>query len=174
MGLSDLMLAAKLAAPTGVKTDTNFNGKTNVLHVSNKIARAFMATVSKFKGMEPDDVTSEAIKLMKNSDIIAMYAKQGVVSDSDLVTVLEAIRWTGVYATTGKKLKFHMALIEPHGAKSDNAHNDKKVNSWNGMVLEDTQLDGDIYNGYGHLAELVGYNLRVLGKSDDLYDVTLS
>lgn len=173
MGLEQLLGAAAKAAPVGIKSATHVDGKVNSIHISNRIARVYMATCSDFKGLAPTDVVDKVGELMHRSDIVKMYTKGGVVCDDDLVTTMEAIRWTGIYVTTGRKANFYLALIEAH--KTAGSHPELEAGSkgaiWNSMVLDD--VEGSVYDGYSMLGSLVGYNLNILQKSLDRYEVII-
>lgn len=173
MGLEQLLGAAAKGAPEGIKAVTGVSSKINSTHISNRIARVYMATCSEFKGLAPTDVIDKVGELMHRSDIIKMYTKGGEVCDDDLVTTMEAIRWTGVYVTTCRKANFYLALVEPHKMVGTHPELEAKATSgvWNSMVLDD--VEGPVYNGYDMLSSLVGYNLNILQKSLDRYEVII-
>ena len=64
-------------------------------------------------------------------------------------------------------------MVEPN---KDVPHKDadsmEKTSIWNSMVLDD--FDEDEYSFNGAIVDMLGYNIKVLNVSNDVYDVKLN
>lgn len=167
------LFGAAMKGAVQAKTTTNNDSAINIQHVINKIARVYMATYSEFKCLTPLEVTDKCKQLFTRSDIQKLYTLKGFVNNGDAVIVMEALRWTGIVATTERVARFKLALVEPN---KDISHkyvdSMEKTSIWNSMVLDD--FDEDEYSFNGAMVGLLGYNIKILNVSNDVYDVKLN
>ena len=167
------LFGAAMKGAAQAKTTTNSDSAINIQHVINKIARVYMATYSEFKGLTPLDVTDKCKQLFTRNDIQKLYTLKGFVNNGDAVIVMEALRWTGITITTERAVKFKLALVEPN---KEVPHKDTdlmtKTSIWNAMVLDD--FEDDEYTFNGAMVGLLGYNIKVLNVSNDVYEVKLN
>lgn len=169
MGKESLLNAALKGAPKGAKTETDNNSSVNLIHVQNKLARVYSATCKAFEGLKPTDVESKAQELIHNSDVMKLYTKKDTVCDDDFVTVMESLRWTGIYVTTGRKPKFRLALVESkNSGMTEPVESSLMTNKiWNCLLLDD-------FVGYKFTggAAVIGYEIKILQKTTDVYEVS--
>lgn len=167
------LFGAAMKGAVQAKTTTNNDSAINTQHVINKIARVYMATFSEFKGLTPLEVADKCQQLFTRDDIQKLYTLKGFVNNGDAVIVMEALRWTGILATTERIARFKLALVEPNkNVPHKDADSMEKTSIWNSMVLDD--FDEDEYSFNGAMVGVLGYNIKVLNVSNDVYDVKLN
>jgi hypothetical protein len=169
MGKELLLKAALMGGPRGAKTDTEKDCSVNLSHFCTKIARVYALTCQKFVGVDPVDVRTKAMELIRQADMIALYVKNGVVCDDEFITVMEALRWTGYYVTTGRKAKFNLALIHQHDAAPEGVGiYSAIIKVWNCFLLDDCTD-----NKYTDCEPVLGYPIEIIKRSEDSYEVLL-
>lgn len=166
------LFGAAMKGAVQAKTTTNNDSAVNIQHVINKIARVYMATYSEFKGLTPLEVANKCQQLFTRNDIQKLYTLKGFVNNGDAVIVMEALRWTGIMATTERVARFKLALVEPNKNVPYKDRFYEKTAIWNSMVLDD--FDEDEYSFNGAMVGILGYNIKVLNVSNDVYDVKLN
>jgi hypothetical protein len=173
MSLDAMLSAADAASVVGAESVTHIDSSTNITHFVNLIAKVYAKSYPLFKDVQPYDVNDKAIELASGNLVMPMFARRGQVSDGDAVSVIEALRWTGIFATTGRKPKFYPVLIEPIG-KVESAPElaaKRDVSLWNAFILDDFQ--GMDYTDYGKLPGAKVKSINILQQSVDAYDVKL-
>lgn len=165
----DRFIKASQIAGAGSKTKVDTS--VNIIHVINMIAYVYGRTAKEFLNVKPKDVERKAIKLAGDESLLRVFAKGNKVSDCDVVSLIEALKWTGIVVTTGVKPTFNLALIEPtemKGMQPELATKQPKV--WNAFLLSD--YEGTEYTEYGRLPQAKEHSVTILGKSLDSYSVT--
>lgn len=151
---------------------TKVDSSVNLIHMVNAIARVYGRTAKSFLGMRPEDVEKQAISMAGDEKLLAMFAKGNKVSDCDVVSLIEALKWTGIVMTTNQKPRIYLALVEPSEERGKNIEMaTKQSNVWNTFLVEGYQ--GTEYTEYGLLPQTNVKSLNILSKSLDSYDVLL-
>lgn len=103
---------------------------------------------------------SEICKLINDADILKMFMKKApdrgvyVINDEDIVSIMEAMRWSITCLQSG----IAMDVVPAFVTTKDNAAAGYSDNIWNCVIVAGTYKEGDSYMPYAVLS----------GKSEDL------
>lgn len=157
---------------SGAARLTHQDASTNLIHVVNCISKVYGRTAKNFINTRPEDVEAQAISMAGDETLLAMFARGGKVSDGDVVSLIEALKWTGMVMTTGEKPRINLALIEPTEMRGQNPElATKQPAIWNAFLI--SGYDGTEYKEYGMLPQAKVKSVNILGKSLDSYEVLL-
>lgn len=167
--MDKFMKVATMASATSV---THQDNATNLTHFLNCIAKVYGRTAKSFIGVSPDCVEATAIKMAGDETLLRIFAKGNKVADGDVVSLIEALKWTGYVMTTGEKRMINLALVEPTEMAGRNPElATKQPTIWNTFLV--SGYEGTEYKEYGMLPQVKGMKLNILGKSLDSYNVVI-
>lgn len=163
--MDKLMNAAVSADITGVPGVQE--SKINVLKFSRIIAQVYSAACVDFRGVQERDILTRVDELMNEERIVKPFLRKGITHD--VVSLREALIWTGHKVVTGesKKIKFTLAVDEETAAKNQ-AMKDIDPTIWSSFVVG--QVTCDTYD-----VTVLGekYTFELLGHSMCSYEVSL-
>lgn len=144
----------------------------NLIHFTNLIGRVYSSTCKYFEDVTDSNYIEKVDELMNNKEVMSLIERRGTVSDGDLVSLREALKWTALTVITGRKRKIFLCLIEPESMRDPkNIELQTKQSSlWNAFVVE---LSDD--NVYTELSNCLHprKRLNILSKSLLSYTVEL-
>lgn len=168
--MEQLLKASKMVS--GGTSATRVDSNVNLIHMINAIAKVYGRAAKSFLDAKPEDVEKQAIYMAGDEKLLAIFAKGNKVCDGDVVSLIEALKWTGIVITTDKKPRINLALVEPSEMRGQNPEMaTKQSNIWNTFLIEG--YEGSEYTEYGLLPQAKVKSLNILSKSLDSYEVLL-
>lgn len=170
--MGNSMLNAAKKTSLEITPITRVDSRLQLSRVSRIFCQTFSYASPILKDVKEEDVISKALEIAKDGHILNIVQSNKKCPDVDIVTVIEALKWTGYYYATGKRLKFVLASIEPSEwfNKHIGAVEAGKSKMFTSCLLEG--YAGDKYTEYSIFDRDVKY-LNILGRSVDMYDVSL-
>lgn len=183
MGMTEMMSAVNAGSLTASTSTNDGSGSVNLTHFINLITKVYCKAFDLFEDVKLEDVTKKAIEIANNDvEIVSMFAKNirteegksgKAISDCDVVSVIEALRWTGIFRATQEKMKFNLAVVQP--TELMDKPMDKPLTGtmpYNAFLL--TDYEGTDYTHYGEMFKATVTSLPILARSKDEYEVLIN
>lgn len=160
--LLNAAVSADIKSVSGVK-----ESRINVLRFSRIIAQVYSAACVEFRGVQERDILTRVDELMNEERIVNPFLRKGITHD--VVSLREALIWTGYKVVTGesKKIKFTLT-VDQATAKKNQAMKDTNTVIWSSFTVGQTSCDTYDVTVLG-----ARYTFEILGQSTSAYEVSL-